>query len=361
MNGKMKKLAQQAFDVLCDWKKESPVEIGEHTLETKQQKRAFVNASIQCFLTKPSFKLNDGVGKARIQAFNGSSSMPDVTGNGVWSTTIEAREYDMNWSLSFRTMELLRLQGGGKSRYWNIATGRNGVFMEKIPEGGKVKIGGFTGESAQVKVERYGSGFGLTWEMRNDRDFNAFMDAILSTQAELFGTWADVHYAILKAAADQTATVTYDTVGATQLEKDINTVNKMVAQLANTNKGKGYGDVSARMLNLYFPLDLEARMRAVQKATITKQNDRVTELAYNVRYLRTLNSNLLSGTGTAAQQGQEATLVLPGEKLQNAVHTQELGLTDKDIESDSDIHVKWTAFGAAAGDSDQVLRGKFYT
>ena len=325
----------------------------EMKVEDSRKKVALVNMMIQSFLLAPQKRTVAGK-ETSIQAFTGSSSIPTFT-DAAFTTFVDERNYDLGWARSFKTVELLEIGMGKKQLHFNIATGEAGGTMVKIPEGGKVQFDGYKADSLTVKIEKYGMGYSVTWEMLNNRDFNAFGEMLENVSAQIYGTWADIHYALLAAAADASASIAYDTTGADTLEKDSNTINNACVALLELNKDKGYGTTGETNFVIHAPETLRARINRALRGLIT--DERKVVLEYNVQPEYTLNSELLASGGSKV----EFVITIPGRKIQNAVHTENLGLTENDIASLNESKTNWTAFGAGIGDNDQCKRVLLHT
>jgi hypothetical protein len=314
------------------------------TVSKRHEKIALLNTIIQAFLLAPQ-----KAGESKIQAFTGSSAIPSFT-DAAFSTFVDQRNYDLGWSSAFRTVDLLDLGAGRKQLSFNIATGQTGGTMMLVPEGGKVQFDGYKGSSLQVKISKYGMGFTVTWEMLQERNFNAFGDMLLDVSAQIYGTWADVHYGILQAAADATATVAYDTVGADVLEKDTNTLNSAIVALMEANKDKSTAVTGETTFVLYAHESMRARINRAIRGLIT--DERKVVLEYNIQPYFTMNSEILPSGGSKLQP----IIGIPGRKTQNAIHTANLGFSEQDISSLSESKTHWTAFGAGVGDNAQWKR-----
>ena len=313
------------------------------------KKLALLNTLIQAFILAPQ-KVKDNEGKyAKIQAFTGSSAIPSFT-DAAFSTFVDERNYDLGWSSAFRTVDLLDLGNGRKQLFFNIATGQAGGTMMKVPEGAKVSFSGYNGSKLTVDIEKYGMGFSITWEMLQSRDFNAFGDMLMNVSAQVYGTWADVHYGLIAAAADAEGTVAYDTTGSDQLEKDTNTLNKAVVALMEANKDKSTAVTGETTFALFAHETMRARINRALRGLIT--DERKVVLEYNLQPNYTLNAELLP----SGLSKEEPVLCIPGRKAQNAIHTANLGLAEQDIASLSESKTHWTAFGAGIGDNKQFKR-----
>lgn len=297
--------------------------------------------AIQAFIYSP----NTGKESKEIQAFTGSSDIAILT-KDVFNVTNQVPNYDTMWQESFRTVNLRR----GELQ-WEIANVNTAAQFELIPEGQKVKIQEYTGTKVTVGINKYGMGLGFTWEMREGRKMYLFIDQLEQTRAKLFSLWANVHYGLLASAGALNNILYQGAATDSTLSRDIATINKGYEDLGEATKDKGYGDTANARMILYVSPKLKARVLAALRTTdVTIANTQGQKVIYNVEPKFSWNSNIPTDKGL---------LVLPGNKIQNAVYMQNMQFSDEDIESLNDISTYWTAFGATVADTDQVYELDF--
>lgn len=313
-----------------------------------------LSRSIQSFMQNVA-SVDESTGtKRKIQAFSGSTDLPQLT-KDVFNVTQAVPEFDTLWQRSFRGVQLRRGQ-----LEWEIADVSSGMLFELIPEGGKAKIYSFTGNKALVSIDTYGAGTGVTWKMIEGRKLYQFIDQMMQVRARLNDLWADIHYALLAAASLGTLVTYQGVVGDPVIDRDIATMNKGYTDIGDLVKDKGYGEVANVEMLLYVNPKLKSRLAQAKRVT---QAEMVTGRAvgtassigspvveFNVTPLFTWNSNIPANKGV---------LVLPGNKIQNAMYIQELSLSQRDIETLSEVRTYWTMFGAAVGDAEQTAELSF--
>lgn len=303
-----------------------------------KQQGLVLRKSIQAYMQGVGVKEGDII----IQAFSGSSDLPQLT-KDVFNVTGNIPTFDTFWQSAYKGVPLKKGQLS-----WEIADVASGLVFSLIPEGGKVKFYGITGNKVDAKIEKYGAGIGVTWEMVEGRKLYQFVDLMATTRAKLNNLWADVHYGLLGVAAANNQ-ITYQSPGSTQLEKDIATINKGYETIGFACKDKGYGDTANMPMVLYASPNLKGRITAAIKASFTdlvKSNrTSVQTMNYNIKPYYTWNAGVTADTFIMA---------LPGAKIQNAAYIQELGLTERDIETLSDLRTYWSMFGAIIADTDQT-------
>ncbi len=309
---------------------------------TYKQQGIVLRKSIQAYMQGVGVKHEDKI----IQAFSGSSDLPQLT-KDVFNVTGDIVTFDTFWQSAFKGIQLKKGQLA-----WEIADVASGLVFSLVPEGGKAKFYGISGAVVDAKIAKYGAGIGITWEMIEGRKLYQFVDLMSTTRAKLNNLWADIHYGLL-GVASATNQVTYQGVAAqTQLERDILTINKVYETIGEACKDKGYGDTANMPMVLYASPNLKGRITSAVKAGFTdlvKSNrSSVQTMNYNVVPYYSWNSSITAATFMMA---------LPGAKSQNAAYIQELSLTERDIETLSDLRTYWSMFGAIIADTDQHAEG----
>ena len=315
----------------------------------KHKGQAYVlHKAIQAFIQGVGCKQGDLV----IQAFTGSSALPMLT-KDVFNVTQAVPQYDTLWQAAFRGIPLRKGQLA-----WEIADVSSGFTIELIPEGGKAKFYGISGDKETVFVYKYGAGLGITWETIEGRKLYAFVDQMMQARARIYELWANTHYGLLDTAAGLNVIAWVGAATDPVIDRDIATINAGYVSIGAACRNKGYGDVANVPMLLFAPPTRKARimqcMRATSADMIRGRHAAAATgafagqtIEYNIQPFFSWNGNI-----TAAS----AIMVLPGQKAQNAMYMQELGLSEKDIETLSELRTYWTAFGAVVGDSDQMAR-----
>jgi hypothetical protein len=314
-------------------------------LNPKQQSAVF-HKVVQSFMQSVAV-LDEN--KKIIQAFSGSSDLPQLTMD-VFNVTQAVPNFDTLWQAAFKGIPLRKGQLS-----WEIADVVTGFAFELIPEGGKVKFYGISGSKTDAKIQKYGMGIGITWEMIEGRKLYQFVDQMEGVRAKLNNLWADTHYGLLATAALGQAVAWQGVATDPIVERDIATINKGYETIGSACKDKGYGDTANSPMVVYASPLLKARIMQAFRATsadiitgrqagaASSKAGQVIEYAVTPKF--TWNANIPSN---------KAVMVLPGNKVQNSVYLQELGLSERDIETLSELRTYWTAFGAIIADSQQT-------
>ena len=99
--------------------------------------------------------------------------------------------------------------------------------------------------------------------------------------------------------------------------------------------------------------DLKSRINQALRATPSERtvnNGTGDVVENNVTPIYSYDSNIPANKGL---------LILPGNKIQNAVKINELGFSRQDMESLNELRTYWTAFGAVVADTDQCYELAF--
>lgn len=312
-------------------------------LDYKQQ-GIVLRKSIQAFMQGVGVKSNDLV----IQAFSGSSDLPQLTAD-VFNVSGNIPTFDTYWQQAFKGVQLKKGQ-----LMWEIADVASGLTFSLVPEGGKAKIYGISGNKVSASIEKYGAGIGVTWEMVEGRKLYQFVDLMNTTRAKLNELWADIHYGLLATAALVNQIAYQLTATETILERDIATINLGYTTIGSACKAKGYGDTANMPMVIYASPNLKSRIMNTLNVTFSDM------VASGKTYSSVVNYNIQPYfSWNSAIPTDKALMVLPGNKSQNAAYLQELGLTERDIESLSDLRTYWSAFGAVMADTDQAVELAF--
>lgn len=316
-----------------------------------KQQGAVLHKSIQGFFQGVGV-LDEG-GSRVIQAFSGSGDLPQLT-KDVFNVVNTVPNFDTFWQMAFQGIKLRKGQLS-----WEIADVASGIVFELIPEGDKAKFYGISGNIVTAKIDKYGAGIGVTWEMIEGRKLYQFIDLMGQVRDRLMKLWADIHYGLI-ATASLGQTVAYQGVATDPvLDRDIATLNLGYTTIGDATKDKGYGDTANAAMVLYLSPNLKARTNhAMRVTTADVAGGRTggagaapgTTVEFNIAPRFSWNSAIPTNKGL---------LVLPGNKIQNAAYIQELSLNEKDISTLSELRTYWSAFGAIIADADQTAELSF--
>lgn len=340
---------EKLFDLVCAAKDAKGNKFTfDGKLVTPEKYTKTITKAVQAFVHQETGIIDPNNKKRSIQAFEGSSTLPELT-KDVFNVTMQINEYDLLWQKSYKGIQLKKGQLS-----WEISDVSTGIVFLLIPEGGKIQYEKISGLTAPVHISKYGAALGITWETIEGRKLYKFVDQMESMRSALFTLWADIHYTLL-ATAGALNTISWQGSGTDRIiDRDIATLNLGALSNGTANKDKNFGVTATSQYLLYAGPALKARLNAAFRMTSVQatsgQGMQGVTIDFNIAPLYTFNS------GIAANK---ALLVLPGRKIQNAMYLRELGLSKRDIETLNEFRTYWTAFGAAVGDTDQIYELSF--
>jgi len=282
--------------------------------------------------------------KSKVQSVAVSTDFP-INITQMFNITDEKANYDMGYEAAFRDVPR-----DATKNFWEIVTSHPGLTFRRIPEGGRIRVEGMTGDLVYAYVDHYGGALGWTDAMIRWRQIALMYDRATAFRDAFFINKADNLYLLLATAAS--LHVTLWQAGATQLIRDLATLNLSSFNLGNVNKDKGYAVTGTTPFILYAnPLD-ETRIEQAFAAT---------------------NANLIMGGIAAAGMtgrpirrvytynqfitARHPILVLPGQKIQkNEALAPTTYVAPEDILTLNRMTSVWSIYGAAVADDEQCMQ-----
>lgn len=279
-------------------------------------------------------------GRVTLHNMTTSADIPDsITGNA--STFLKTANYDMGYELAFQEVPV----EPGRN-FFEIETIRSGLTFRRVAEGESIRVEGLTGEIAPVYCDKYGGAIGWTDEMIRYRKVSIMQQRADAFRAAFWKSKADQHYKLIGATVGAGHITAYDTTGATQLDKDINTLNAAAYALASRLKDSYVGDPLAQSMVIYFDPTLWSRIVRALSQTAQEYAGSVSRVLYSIRPVPTFNRNVTNSVNRAA-------LVMPGYQNQRATIMEPTPVFAVDHLSLSYVQSVWSYYGAAVS-ADQV-------
>lgn len=314
--------------------------------------KAMVRAALQGFVQRPKAEMRRIQGlKKQLQAVSVSTDF-DVLTTNAFNVTVEEDNFDMGYEAAFQDVPR-----DANSDFWELGAVQNGVTFRKMNEGERVEVDTITGSKVNVYVDYYGGALGFTDKAIRFRKLAAMLDKARAFRNKFYANKADNHYLLLRTAAAVAANIiAYQGAGTmTQVQRDILTINEGAFQLGDRNKDKGYGDMASAQLLLYAnPKDrprIEATFVVTSNylATAGAAGDPAVQITDQpIRRIYTYNTNIVSGAPV---------MVLPGRKIQrNEAMAPTTYVAPTDPLTLNQVQAVWSIYGAAVGDTDQVVR-----
>ncbi len=309
----------------------------------------YLRGAIQSFVNVPNKHKNIIIQakQAKIQGFGVSTDFTKLP-NNAFNLVMDTLNYDMGYEEAFKDVPL-----DMGTLEWTIYTGHNGITVHKVMEGGKLQVDEISGDHVNIECDYYGGALGFTDKMIRGRKVAAMIDRAEAFRNKLFTEKANVHYALIAAAAAGNITTYQGVAGDGELRRDIQTINQAAYTLTDRCKDKGYGDMANAGLIMYANPLRKNRILAAMAATTGNMagvEGKAAQVNYTIKLIWTFNSAL---TNT------NFILVVPKNKIQKssamAPTTYEAPL---DVLTLNKVYATWEIYGAAIADTDQVQTGE---
>lgn len=336
----MNNLGNNFFDAIRDVY--IKMDANEHYDKAKAHK---LKVALQAFLQGPKIQKKKQIQamQKNLQAVSVSTDFAILTKDS-FNVTLQSDNFDLGWEQAFRQVTL----GKGQDQ-WEIYDVANSLTFFRVEEGQRIEVAGLTGTKVNAEVGYYGGAIGWTDKWIRFRKVPAMIELAEVFRNKFWTNKANIHYALLAAAAALNVTAYQGVVADGQGRRDVRTMNQAAFDLTNRNINKGYGDMANAPLILYANPHDEERIEAIFKVISNawaSTNNRVEAItARRISRVYTYNSNIVAGSPI---------LVLPGRKIQKAdamaptVYNQE-----QDILTLNRVQAVWAIFGAIIADTDQ--------
>jgi len=298
-----------------------------------------IQATWGAFMLKPRVNM-----VKRIQAIGVSTDLEKITAD-AFNVTVDSAIYDLGYEQAYQKIQLGRNQD-----FWEIYDVTNGLTFRKVVEGERIQLEGISGSKVTAYVDYYGGAIGWTDKMIRYRKIGPMVQLASIFRNRFYSKKANVHYALLAAAAALNITTYQGAAADGELRRDIETINLAAYTLTNRVKDKGYDPqnmAEARLLLYANPKD-RARIRAAQQATASSMAQVASNAAqvdWNITPIFTYDSNVSSGSPI---------LVLPGNHIQAATDMEPTTFTSpKDPLTLNELQAVWSIYGATVADTDQ--------
>jgi hypothetical protein len=315
--------------------------------ESLKQFDGFMNKFINGSLNK--------VEQTLVQAYSKTSDFTNLLSEPVQ----QLEEYfDVGYAPLFVDAMPFDLGNGKTFSKFSIPTGEHTLLFKKVPEGGEVEVQSVKGQSVDVKYEKIMLNIGITDELIKFPDrWDIMRWELLNVRHAHYQFLADMYYKLINMAAQAEVSASqftaYDTVGSSTLEKDINTINKSVLDLATKLQNKPYGNVASMPLYLLCHISLRARILSAIRYTFTGIAGQSPNMVNTpVIPVFSFNANLTTNNSYAR-------LVLPGRTIQKSVLAELEREQDRNITNKTAISSYTTWMGAGIGDSKQIQEVRF--
>lgn len=307
-----------------------------------QEAQNKVKSTLQAFLYEP--KLQQKRIRSGIQAVTTSPDLPEIT-KQAFNITLAEDNFDLGYEDAFQMISL-----GQYELSWEIFDVANSLTFVQVAEGQKIQVAGITGTKMTAYAEYYGGALGVTDRTIRTRKLYAMVDKARVFRNKFWISKADVHYALMAAAAANNVTP-YNAAGATgELRADIATINAAIYALTLRCKDKGYGDTAQVPLIMYIHRSDYSRIEAAFAVTTPDMSQTIVEARQIVQTNPitrhyTFNQFILPGhpiIGIKGNKNQRVDALAPT--------TYDGGMDPLSLNRYVAV---WAIYGAAIADTDQ--------
>lgn len=320
-----------------------------------------VRGAVNNFLLEPTtppfkaaaqaFATTGNVSDARsafMQAFATSGDFP-ASVLEVLDKYHQSTYYDEGYKSIFKEIDL---RNSNRDSF-NILDVISGLTFALVAEGAKAKIFKMSGAKTAVTLDMYGAGLGWSRRLFMNKEYWTIEDNAFEFRNKAYSSKALNHYALIEAVpaaynlAWQAVNGAVPTTDKDYIPiRDINTINKACENILTQCQNLGMSVTPNSEFVILAPIQLKGRIpRAL--GLLQQPFGGSTNLAtYNVRVVYTL---MLATTDVYY-------VILPGQKIQSANRMDLTIFSDFDIEAFTDIAVGWQWYGAAIGETRQIVR-----
>ncbi|EMO12492.1 hypothetical protein [Leptospira santarosai] len=292
--------------------------------------------------------------RQRLQAFNGITNMEDLP--SLFTDTVSVyMDSDQDADLYFNALfEEVRTTPG--LDYFEISDVKSGVKWKRLKEGERVELNGFTGDSSQIFLERFGAAIGVSEETIRYKKMWKIIDDVKEFRFAYINEMGDVHGVLLDGAAQLGVSANYYqqhlSSAPTLVEKDLETLNSAGSKMVTQLSGRPYGNMAYPSLILLADPSLRGRLNKVLNTLIQPVQGSANALDWNISVLYTTNK-------VALPDKNRAKLILPYRKIKMGIEEElrKYAATDPFTLTHAMACYSWR--GAGIGDNDQIMEVRF--
>jgi hypothetical protein len=299
--------------------------------------RELVFGAITYFMRQPE-DVQAKLMKAAVHNFTSTSEFPAEVLELIEKYHLGIEDIDNGWASFFTSRDFAGTQTPG-FRIRDVATG---LTFEKRPEGGRARIYRITGNELFVGFDMYGGGLEFDQAWFDDQQWWDIEDQAVEFRSKWYRDKAAVMYGLIGAIASG-QNIAYDATGATQLDKDINTINAGAADLVQDLFDSGYGVTANTPLTILSPIQLRGRLNRAMAAQYVNAgvDGAQMKVEYNISVVYSTN---VKNAGAASTD--KWYLGVPGIKSKIGEKMPLTVFTDFNARSYATTAVGWGRYGA---------------
>lgn len=234
--------------------------INLHTIEGQRQ---FVGA-MTAFARQP-LEVQKKIVEAGITEFTNTDDFPRAIKDLIDRTHLGLQEIDIGYEQFFDTKDFSNTPASG----FRVRSVSSGLTFKKRAEGGRASIYPIVGTEAFVGFDTYGGGLEFDQAWFQDQEWWLVEDTLAEFRSAWYRDKAITMFTLI-GALGSAYNIAYDTVGATQLDKDINTLNTAASALLIAMATAKYPVTANTPLKVLSPIALKGRlMRALNAQYLT--------------------------------------------------------------------------------------------
>jgi hypothetical protein len=290
---------------------------------------------------------------AKIQEFGTPGDFPTSVLE-VLAKFHQTQPYDMGWQQIYKVLDLTASKRNG----WDISTVQSGITFDKKVIGDKLEVKKMWGDKAHVYCDFYGGALGWHQSLFDDEEYWTIEDNAIEFRSAAYYRQALVHYALIEAVGatkampwQQPSPIGLPATDATySANRDIRTMNAAALQIFQAVEGRGYNvNPQGSSFIVLTPLELQDRVKAALSLRLQSFSESTGMANFSFRPLYT--NMLVDKT--------HAWVILPGNKIQSGIRMDLRMFENFDMLSYTKAAAGWMRYGAAVGDTDQVVRIAF--
>ena len=283
-----------------------------------------------------------------LQEFTTKGDFPASVNDAIARKFQQFENWDNGWRMVF---DELNLTNTDRSTF-NIVDVTDGLTFENVIVGDKAKMYQMSGEKTTVNMLMYGGGLSWSRLLIDDREYWNLQNNAVAFSNAYFEFKAAFHYALIEAAAGALAwqvpipPALPNTDQLYTANRDAATMNAAAIQIIGNTEDLGYGVSNNSRFVIVCPLQLEQRCKNALN---------LFQQAFQGSQSQT-NFNFTLVTTTMLANTAVYYVCLPGNKILSG-NRMNLTIFDAfDMLSYSDSAVGWFRFGAAVGNTEQIVR-----
>ena len=286
--------------------------------------------------------MNNAAGTMAIKELMTGSDLPSSDPKAVIERFQNAQVWDNGYEAIFKNVNVPR-----PHMSWDIFTGGTGIVFKKLEAGGEIRMQRMGGEVTTATISYYAAGFEVLSQWVDNQQWWMVEEAATDFVNAYQRKKASIYYGLIEAVSSG-RNVAYNTTGASQLAKDVATINAGITKLVTDAQTAKTPINVNQVFALPCPFELWPRVKAALGQYNATGESRAVygEMLYNVVPVVT----------TFFATKNVFYVCVPGEKSQRADREQLTSEKARNIVNLSDIEVQYAAWGGAIGDENQFVR-----